>query len=190
MNFLAFWTYFHAEAGDPVARRGLKTGWKLRQEGETGQREMSGPGGKPTGVKHISKNTSNAASDLQPAGVKQWLTPSTNQDTCQKKHKAALNSGVIIWDKCRDYEFYDYFIGFDLDCQSKQIAALRRLWKNSVAVWCQRRRAEEALQRGKASALQGREARVARDARTEQASVVSSISAACWAVPKGVGTFI
>lgn len=60
------------------------------------QREMSGPGGKPTGVKCISKDTSNTASDLQRASIKQLLTLSCNQDTCQKKHKPVLNSGIII----------------------------------------------------------------------------------------------
>lgn len=60
------------------------------------QREMSGPGGKPTGVKPISKNTSDTASDLQQASIKQLLMLSCNQDTCQKKRNPVLSSGVII----------------------------------------------------------------------------------------------
>lgn len=96
MKCLALRTYFQAKAGDPGRRRGLKTGRKLRQEGETVQRGMNGPGGKPTGVKPISKNTSNAASDLQRASIKQLLTLSCNQDACQNKHKAVFSSGIII----------------------------------------------------------------------------------------------
>lgn len=60
------------------------------------QRQMSGPEGKPTGVKPISKNNSDTASDLQQASIKQLLMLSCNQDTRQKKRNPVLNSGVII----------------------------------------------------------------------------------------------
>lgn len=60
--------------------------------------------------------------------------------------------------KCQNHDFHDYFLGFSLDCENKRIAALRRLWKNGVAVWCQHHRSGERLRRGKASALQERDA--------------------------------
>lgn len=75
---------------------------------------MSGPGGKPTGVKPISKNTSDTASDLQQASIKQLLMLSCSQDTRQKKRNPVLNSGVIIRDNATTMTFM--IIGFNLDC--------------------------------------------------------------------------
>lgn len=53
---------------------------------------------------------------------------------------------------------------------------LRRLWKNSVAVWCQHHRSEEVLHRGKAFALQDRDAYLCFQGCTRQSNYLSCLT--------------